>query len=782
RVRQHGRAPAVFELIEDAAASIRIALGREHELLRLERSLRFVQRSPLSRDGYFYALSFVSRVQRYTETGDLGAEFEALLAEFEQLKLNPRRVHLMTALFYQHVVYARLHQCLRADPAARAKLVPKLERAFRDHEASTRMPVMTSLSLVVRGALRWFAGDIRDAKRVIAEAEQLAEEHGCPWASFWAARVRAHILRAEGKHTAARDVARVAAVWAQQYGQHSRLRFLAEEFELGELAPAAVRGEVEAPSTRRNLDALLRISQANSRELGPERQARLILDELIEALGAERALLFMHTETAGGLALATGRVRSAGDLGPNARYDRSLVEQVYASGQPQLAEVGTARSDRACLAAALVLREQAVGVLYLDRPGLEGSFRSEDIALLSALANQVSVALELGSSLRERERLQQHLQQAQTMEAIGRLAGGIAHDFNNILSAIQFAATSLVQLASQTDAGREDLVDIQSAARRGAALTRQLLGLSRGQTAPPPPRRVVLGDIVQELLPMLRRLVRQDVLIELELAEEPLATLADLSQIERVLMNLCQNASDAMPHGGTITIRVAPGGHDVLLSVSDTGTGMNEEVRSRLFEPFFTTKPSERGTGLGLANVFGIVQQCGGRIEVVSELGAGSCFNLWLPACTLDSEPPPPLRYLSELRPAPAANSGKTVLVVDDDEAVRRMVVRTLERGGFGVVAAHDGESALELVNARDVAFDMVVTDMCMPGIDGAELARRLLERHPTMKVLFLSGDESGELDQPGIGEIDFLHKPFLPDELLSYVHRALEDDPAAVG
>jgi CheY-like chemotaxis protein len=289
---------------------------------------------------------------------------------------------------------------------------------------------------------------------------------------------------------------------------------------------------------------------------------------------------------------------------------------------------------------------------------------------------------------------------------------------------------------------------------------------------------------------MLRRLVRHDVRFVVDIASESLAVMADLSQIERVLMNLCQNASDAMPHGGAITIRVAPyalepsiaavaGTSHVLLSVSDTGTGMNEEVRSRLFEPFFTTKSSQRGTGLGLANVYAIVQQCHGTIDVTSELGAGSCFRIVLPRTPAAEQPSAPLRFLSEVRPAPAANSSKTVLVVDDDDAVRRMVVRTLELGGYRVLSAPSGEAALRVANGHEGLFHLVVTDMHMPGMDGSQLGRVLLERDPRIKLLFLSGDAEDELEESGLLSRDaaFLHKPFLPDVLLTHVREALKDD-----
>jgi signal transduction histidine kinase/CheY-like chemotaxis protein len=795
RVRQNGRAPAIFALIEDAAIVTRIMLGREREIRSLERRLRFVEHAELKHDGYFHVLLYQTRVQRFTETGNLGAEFEALVDEFDALQLNPRHVHLLVTAYYAHVAHARVHQCLRAESGARAALLPKLERACRDLAAAGgRVKNSEGHLYVVRAAQRFFLGDLAGAKRLAADAEHVAEQHGWPWVMWAASRLRAHMLRAEGDEAAARDRARIAALWAQRYGQQSRLRFICEEFAIDDVPGAFGRTDVDAPSTRRNLDALARISEANSRELGAERQARLILDELLEALAAERAFLFMRSSEPGRpFSLAAGRRAGAGDLAASEKYDRGLVEQVYATGQTQLLEGAPgdrAGTERACIAVALVSREQAVGVLYLDRPEVEGSFRSEDAALLQALAHQVSLALELGSSLREREQLQHTLQQAQTMEAIGRLAGGIAHDFNNILAAIQYAASSLVVLAAQGKVGREDLEDIQGAARRGADLTRQLLGLSRGKTSPPPPRRIVLGEAVRDLLPMLRRLVRHDVRIIVELASESLAIMADLSQIERVLMNLCQNASDAMPHGGSITIRIAPlalehgacavaGTSHVLLSVADTGTGMNDEVRSRLFEPFFTTKANHRGTGLGLANVYTIVQHCQGTIEVTSELGAGSCFRISLPRTPAPEQAPAPLRFLSEVRPTAAANSSKAILVVDDDDAVRRMVVRTLELGGFRVLAAPNGQAALRIADSHGGLFNLVVTDMHMPGMDGSQLGRALLERDPGLKLLYLSGDASDALEESGLLSRDaaFLHKPFPPDLLLSQVRAALSDE-----
>jgi signal transduction histidine kinase/CheY-like chemotaxis protein len=550
---------------------------------------------------------------------------------------------------------------------------------------------------------------------------------------------------------------------------------------------------------RRYLNALLRIGQANSRELGPERQTRLILDELLESVGAERAFLFMRGENQAALTLRAARRSGGFDLAFDEAYDRALVDQVYGTGQSQRGVAADSRllaggGDRACLIVALVLREKAVGVLYLDRADLAGEFHPEDAALLQALANQVPIALELAGALRERDRLEQNLRQAQKMEAIGRLAGGIAHDFNNILGAIQMAAHSLESVAEESDEVQEDIKDIQDSARRGAELTRQLLTFSRGKAILP--RRIVLGELVEELSPMLRRIVRAPVRIELTVEPQPVATMADPSQIERVLVNLCQNASDAMPNGGTLGLRVGRpsfaleepisahvkrGESYALLVVSDTGSGMSEQVRARLFEPFFTTKAGQRGTGLGLANVYAIVQQCGGHIEVTSEDGAGSSFWIYLPRC--DNAVDSGLERITIEPSLEADDLGRgNVLVVDDDEQTRHEIAALLERAGYQVLAAADGENALRDVDAYDGLLDLAVIDLRMPGMDGPQLAASLLERDPDVKLLFISGHDSEELQARGLLDRDasFLAKPFTAEALLLRIQASLRSPPLA--
>ncbi|MEY4582082.1 MAG: hypothetical protein RL701_6785, partial [Pseudomonadota bacterium] len=802
RVQQRSRAPAVFALIEEAACTTLLALGREHEIPGLRRRVTRVQRPEIRPGSYFYLCTYQTRVQRLIDADELGQPFEVLLREWQGLHQSPKAAHIMVVVFYLQVAHARVQQCFRAHPAERSELIIKLERALADVEATARMPLLAAHAQVTRAALWWLRGARAQAERSLIKAEELARATGCVWVTFAAARLRAHMLKATGKLAAARDEARHAAQVAQSYGHPQRLRAICEEFDLPELLRQETPSETDTPSVRRHLDALLHIAQASSRDLGSSRQARFIVDELLETLAAERGFLFMRDANNGTLqchaACHAAHLAAENDLlEVGAGYDNTRVEQVYATGQTLLGGCSelhgdnTASQERACIVVALVLREQVVGVLYLDRPAAAGSFGGEDVALLEALANQVPVALELADALRERDRLEHNLRQAQKMEAIGRLAGGIAHDFNNILATIEFAAGCLSGYISTQ--GEEDLSEIRDAARRGADLTRQLLMFSRGKSVPP--RRIDLVEVLQRMGPMLGRMVRADVTIDMNLSHEPLATMADPSQFERLLMNLARNASDAMPQGGTISVRLALA-TDVPehltsygtpnqptyaeLSVTDTGTGMNEEVRTRLFEPFFTTKTSQQGTGLGLAIVYTIVKQYGGHIEVSSELEVGSTFKIYLPLCSevpkLDTLRLPPKRSEhATLRDDPRPGRA-TVMVVDDEDALRKQSARMLEAAGFDIQSACDGEDALRVIATTGKLPELVVTDLQMPKMDGMQLAARLLADQPDIKLLFVSGDSpdalisSGWLNENAV----FLQKPFKPEALLREVEMLL--------
>jgi signal transduction histidine kinase len=381
----------------------------------------------------------------------------------------------------------------------------------------------------------------------------------------------------------------------------------------------------------------------------------------------------------------------------------------------------------------------------------------------------------------ERTALEHQLRQAQKMEAIGRLAGGIAHDFNNLLTAI----LGYAELASsRLDRGgadvRTELGEIRASSERAASLTQQLLAFSRQQVMQPQvlDLNVVLGEFAR----LLRRLVGEEIELVTETADEPLFVEADAAQLEQVLMNLAINARDAMPDGGTLTISTAacevdeaaarasddarPGTFAVV-SVTDTGSGIDAETRRRLFEPFFTTKELGRGTGLGLATVYGIVQQSNGFLTVDSEPGQGSTFRVFLPL----SEEPRPGRRDGAGTAAPRGT--ERILLVEDDPVVCDLTRRVLELQGYEVLVAADPLDALACAEE----YDLLLTDVVMPRMRGGELARRVRSERRGLKVLFMSGHVDGEsLAGDGTeGATAFIQKPFALDDLARAV-RALLD------
>jgi signal transduction histidine kinase/CheY-like chemotaxis protein len=389
----------------------------------------------------------------------------------------------------------------------------------------------------------------------------------------------------------------------------------------------------------------------------------------------------------------------------------------------------------------------------------------------------------------EHRRLEEHLRQAQKMEAIGHLAGGVAHDFNNILAVI-LMQTDLMRMEEGLNTPlQEGLRQLRSAAERGANLTRQLLLFGRKQVLHS--RVVDLNDVVSNLSKMLQRLIGEDVKLELHLHPEALPIHADAGMLDQVLLNLAVNARDAMPSGGRLRIQTShvdldeemarsllelPAGSYASLLVSDTGAGMAPDVLPHIFEPFFTTKGPGKGTGLGLATVFGIVKQHHGGIQVLSEAGRGSSFQLFLPVLAPEERNvPPPASQVVRRR------GSETILLVEDDPAVRRLARVMLERHGYRVVEAASGAEALTLMPGLIDQVALLLTDMVMPeGVGGKELARHLLAVKPGLKVVYMSGysaEMAGrELALPK-GE-HFIQKPFTSESLLEAVRCCL-DGPA---
>ena len=385
----------------------------------------------------------------------------------------------------------------------------------------------------------------------------------------------------------------------------------------------------------------------------------------------------------------------------------------------------------------------------------------------------------------ERKQLEQQFQQAQKMEAVGRLAGGVAHDFNNLLTAILGSADLVLDDLKPNAPEREEIQEIRRAALRAADLTRQLLAFSRQQVISP----TVLNpnEVVANMDKLLRRLLGEDVDLRTVLTREPGSIKADPSQLEQVIVNLAVNARDAMPAGGKLTIETqnveldqeyardhvsAQPGSYVMLAVSDTGSGMDAATQARIFEPFFTTKEKGKGTGLGLATVYGIVKQSGGWIWVYSEPGHGTTFKIYLPRVTEAAAPAAP-------SPAPSVSvrGTETVLLVEDEEMIRNLVQKVLKANGYTVLVAASGRDAERVAEQHDGPIHLLVTDVVMPGMNGREVAQRLAGARAGIQVLYLSGYTDDAIVHHGVLEpgVAFLQKPFTPAMLGRKVREVLD-------
>jgi two-component system, cell cycle sensor histidine kinase and response regulator CckA len=403
---------------------------------------------------------------------------------------------------------------------------------------------------------------------------------------------------------------------------------------------------------------------------------------------------------------------------------------------------------------------------------------------LYGVYRDISDRVEAERALRERE---EELRHAQKLEAVGKLAGGIAHDFNNLLTVINGHAGFALESVEVDSPLQRDLLEIEKAGTRAAALTQQLLAYSRRQVLHPQvldPNAVVL-----EIQGMLGRLIGEHIRVRTRLTQEDVRVRADRGQLEQVLVNLVVNARDAMPDGGTLSfetdaLTLAPddpridrweveAGRFVRIRVADTGIGMDADVLEHIFEPFFTTKDQGKGTGLGLATVFGIVKQSGGHITVASSPGGGTTCEVILPH-TDQSE----VRRQEQIR-EPTERPEGTVLVVEDEAPVRKLVVRILERAGCTVLAAEDGVKALRVIQEHDGQIDLVITDLVMPDMGGRDLAASLRRTHPGLPVLFMSGYDE-DLLSDATGDSEFLAKPFTPAALVGVVTEALRSAPPA--
>jgi PAS domain S-box-containing protein len=446
--------------------------------------------------------------------------------------------------------------------------------------------------------------------------------------------------------------------------------------------------------------------------------------------------------------------------------------------------------------------ESAETVRQRVSDGVEGTYelvgkrKDGTRILLEAMAKNHNIGSRRGrlTALRdvtEKRQLEEQVRQAQKMEAVGRLAGGVAHDFNNLLTVITSCAELVLMDTAEEDPRQENLQEIRKASQAAAGLTRQLLAFSRQQVIEP--KLVTLEEVVTTAEKMLQRLIGEDVELVAVLSRDPATVKIDPGQLEQVIMNLAVNARDAMPEGGKLTLETsavqldetyarthwpATAGRFALLAMSDTGIGMTEQTRARIFEPFFTTKEVGKGTGLGLATVYGIVKQSGGFIWVYSEPGRGATFKIYLPRV---DEAPTPIQAATTTT---SLLGTETILLTEDAPALRATAHQILERYGYTVLDAPSSTAALTLARSCAGPIHLLLTDVVMPGMSGRELAERFTAKRPGVKVLYMSGYTDDAVVRHGVLRpgIAYLQKPFTPDTLARKVREILDSAPALSG
>jgi signal transduction histidine kinase/CheY-like chemotaxis protein/tetratricopeptide (TPR) repeat protein len=796
RLRRRARTSAVLasHVLYRARAAL-ASLGRSGQegpwlLAQLESAASKLEKA------YYRMACWGPRVRYLLDTASLGPAFEDLVVSFQSEGYNPAASHPALVEYYVAVAHARMHQCLRCSADERPARVAALRAAAADLRGASKNPLALSHSALADAYVVWFEGHPGKADGLLAKAESLARRETCPWVLWGVSRARAHMLREQGKPDAARDQAHIAEVLARENGAEPRARWVREEFSLP--APQVVRHSGSTASShrssqraRRQLASLLHIVRAPYGQLRGSQQSAAIVDDLVRELAAVRAFLLFEPTEDPRAHLLLGRSRLGETLQAPTGWRRTLMRAVMDRADP---DSGDARAEpmtegapdrKRLLVVPLFLQEHTVGAICVERASSDPAFHADDQELLLLLAHQLPLGLELSRLLEERDQLQSSLQQVQKMDVVGLLAGGVAHDVNNMLQGILSGLQGLQEGTLRDEDDRANMQLIEDGLTRATRLTQKLLSFSRQQPLTLASRDLNLA--IKGLEPMIRRLTSRThkVAVVLDLDAATSSAVTDESGLDQAIMNLVINARDAMHGRGVLTIstrnavldadavrRGAPSEGDyALVEVADDGEGMSPEVVSRIFDPFFTTKDVGKGTGLGLTMVYAFVRQCGGFIEVASEVGKGTTFRLYLRRGEpIQLERP---KRLSSL-PVPSTVP-QMILVVDDDPNIRELTRMVLQDGGYQVMTASGSAEALRLMQSNEHEVALVILDLSMPEMSGEELERRLAALHVPAKVLFVSGHDPSALSEgTELVAHAMLQKPFTRSGLLGRVRRLL--------
>ncbi|HMR65402.1 MAG TPA: response regulator [Anaerolineae bacterium] len=559
--------------------------------------------------------------------------------------------------------------------------------------------------------------------------------------------------------------------------------------------------EAEIRRRNRELTLLNQVIATSASNLSLDEMIRAVCQEVSLAFDGHRVTVAILDDLNRRLASVIEYVReprSAGSDSDRLSDRDSMMQYLVPQKQPftltlqngtgpaEIKELIARRGSHALLAVPLISGETVViGSLVLET-STPRRFSTEDVDLVQSVAKQVAGAVVRDRLEKERQRLAEQFHQSQKMDAVGQLAAGIAHDFNNLLVVINGCAEMIQDETPPGDMVHGLSTKILRAGERTADLVRQLLAFARKQLTEP--QAIDLNELIADTSQLLTRLIQEDIVLEIKPAEDLWTIQADPSQIEQIIVNLVVNARDAMPNGGHLTIEtrnlvldqsytdqhleMQPGEY-VLLAISDTGCGMSEQIKVRIFEPFFTTKEVGKGTGLGLATVYGIVKQSKGNIWVYSEEQRGTIFKLYFPRIEL-----PSVQFKSQASLRSETPSGtETVLLVEDDTQVRTLVRGALQKWGYHLLEAPNGDEALRLAQDHADYIHLLLTDVIMPGMNGFSLATRLTQLHPELKVLFMSGyTESTLIKYNGVTHnANLLNKPFSSTELAHKVRAVLD-------